>query len=258
MQPNHVVSSGAYRDEHGRRREDWLPNSLISGFAATFAMTAAILGAYWASRALGNANGSQIERWLYALHDNVMTRSTENSVVLAIALNLAVGLAWALLYGKIGAHSLSGPCWYRGVLFALAPFLLSIFVFFPIMDAGLFGRDLGAGPLPVIGNLLLHLMYGWVLGSLYAIDLESWLDGSQSDLEHNRQAENGAAIGLVAGAPVGLLIAWIASPALDQIAGLPIIALLGTIVGAALGLIIGSFAGIEKAGQSWQNRSARS
>jgi hypothetical protein len=141
------------------------------------------------------------------------------------------------------------------MLFALVPFLLSIFVFFPIMDAGILGRDLGAGPLPVIGNFLLHMIYGWVLGSHYAVDLESWLDGSQADLEHNRSAENGMAVGLVIGAPIGLLIAWLAAPAIDEIAGLPIVALLGTLVGAAVGLMVGSFAGIERAGQNWQNRN---
>lgn len=254
MQTNQPVARGEYGDEPGRRREDWLPNSLISGFAATFALTTAILAAYWFSRAVGSANGNQVERWFHALHDNAITRSTENAVVLAIALNLVVGLGLALVYGRYVAHSVSGPCWYRGMVFAIVPFLISIFVFFPIMDAGILGRDLGAGPLPVIGNLVLHLAYGWVLGSLYAVDLESWLDGSQADLAHNRGAENGAAIGLVAGAPVGLLIAWIAAPAIESIAGLPIVALLGTLVGAALGLMIGSFAGIERAGRSWQER----
>lgn len=254
MQANHVVAPGEYRDEPGRRREDWVANSLISGFAATFAMTVLIIAAYWLARAIGDANGNQIERWFNALHDNSLTRSTENSVIFAIALNLIVGIGWALLYGYFGAPSLSGPSWYRGMVFALVPFLLSVFIFFPIMDAGILGKDLGAGPLPVLGNLLLHLTYGAVLGSLYAVDLESWLDGSQADLQHNRTAENGAAIGLVAGAPIGLVIAWIAAPAIEEIAGLPIIALLGTIVGAALGLIIGSFAGIERAAKGWTNR----
>jgi hypothetical protein len=137
------------------------------------------------------------------------------------------------------------------MVFALVPFLLSILVFFPIMDAGIFGKDLGAGPLPVLGNLLLHLIYGAVLGGLYAVDLETWLDGSEADLRHNRTAETGAAIGMLIGAPIGLLIAWIAAPHVDEITGTPIVALLGTIVGAALGLIIGSFAGIEREGKAW-------
>jgi hypothetical protein len=126
------------------------------------------------------------------------------------------------------------------------------------MDAGILGSDLGAGPLPVIGNFLLHMVYGAVLGSLYAVDLESWLDNTDVDLHANRNAENGAAAGLVIGAPIGLLIAWLVSPALDDLFGLPIIALLGTLIGAALGLLIGSFAGIERGLDRWQKRDGTS
>jgi hypothetical protein len=254
MQANGVVTHGGYRDVRGRRREDWLPNSLISGFAATFAMTVVILAAYWFAQAIGDANGSRIERWLHALHDNTLTRSTENDVVLAIGLNPVVSVAWALIYGYYGAPSLGGPGWLRGAVFALVPWVLSIVVFFPIMDAGIFGSDLGAGPLPVLGNLLLHLSYGAVLGSLYAVDLESWLDNTDVDLHANRSAENGAAYGLLIGAPIGLLAAYPVAPSIEETVGLPIVALLGTIVGAALGLLIGSFAGIERGLDNWNKR----
>jgi len=255
VQANKAVVSGEYRDEHGRRREDWVANSLISGFAATFVLTVAILAGYWLAKAIGDQNGNQIERWFYALHNNSLTRSTEDQVVIAIGLNLLVGLFWALLYGYYGAPRLSGPSWLKGMEFSLVPWLLSIFVFFPIMDAGILGKDLGAGPLPVLGNLLLHLIYGAVLGELYAVDLESWLDGSEADLRVNRTAENGAALGLLIGAPIGLFVAWLIGPSIDDIVGMPIVALLGTLVGAALGLIVGSFVGLERGGKAWDNRS---
>lgn len=254
MQSDGLAALSGYRDSHERRREDWLPNSLISGFAATFAMTVAILAAYWFAGAVGNASGGRIERWFYALHDNSLTRSTERDVVLAIGLNLIVGVAWALIYGRYGAPSMGGPGWLRGAVFALVPWILSIVVFFPIMDGGIFGRDLGAGPLPVLGNLLLHLVYGVVLGSLYAVDLESWLDNTEVDRHANRSAQNGAAYGLLIGAPVGLLAAYLIAPSIEEIVGLPIVALLGTLVGAALGLLIGSFAGIERGIDTWQKR----
>jgi hypothetical protein len=251
MQTGHVATHGDYRDAQGKRREDWIPNSLISGFAATFAMTVVIFGAYWFARVVGDANGNQIERWLYALQNNSLTRSTQNSAIIAIGLNLVVGLIWALAYGYYGVVRLSGPAWLKGIIYALGPWLLSIVVFFPIMGAGIFGKDLGAGPLPVIGNLILHLAYGAVLGTVYAIDLESWLDGSDADLQHNRAAESWAAIGMLIGTPVGLILAWIAGPSLDQIARLPVIALLGAILGAALGLMVGSFAGLEHGAKQW-------
>jgi hypothetical protein len=254
MQTGYFVATGEYRNLHGKRREDWLPNSLITGFAATFAMTAAILAAYGFAGALGDQQGNQLQRWLFALHNNSLTQSTERSVVLAIALNLAVGIGWALLYGYAVAPRLSGPSWLKGMLFSLVPFVLSVLIFFPVMDAGFFGRDLGAGPLPILGNLALHLIFGGVLGVLYAVDLESWLDGSEADLQHNRVAENGAAYGLVLGAPIGLIGAWLLAPSIEEIASLPIIALLGTILGAALGLMVGSFAGFERAAKRWSDR----
>jgi hypothetical protein len=56
------------------------------------------------------------------------------------------------------------------------------------------------------------------------------------------------------GAPIGLLVAYLVAPSIEEIVGLPIVALLGTIAGAALGLLIGSFAGIERGLDSWQKR----
>src|SRR3954469_17480874 len=115
------------------------------------------------------------------------------------------------------------------MVFALVPFLLSVVVFFPIMDAGVLGKDLGAGPLPVVGNLILHLIYGATLGTLYSVDLERWLDGSYADRAFNRKAEQYAAIGLVIGAPVGLLLAWWVAPTLDEVASSAVIGLVGTL-----------------------------
>jgi len=253
MQSGPIAVHGAYRDQQGKRREDWIPNSLVSGFAATFAMTVVIFGAYWFARTVGDANGNQISRWLYALQSNSLTRSTQNSAIIAVGLNLVVGIVWALAYGYDGVIRLSGPNWLKGMIYSLGPWLLSIIVFFPIMGAGIFGKDLGAGPLPILGNLILHLVYGAVLGSLYAVDLESWLDGSDADLQYNRAAESWAAIGMVVGTPIGLALAWIAGPSLDEVARLPIIALVGAILGAALGLMIGSFAGIEHGAKQWSS-----
>ncbi len=241
MQSNHVVVRGDYRDEPGRRREDWLPNSLITGFAATFVMTVVILAAYWFVRGVGDTSGSKIERWFAALHNNSLTRSTGDSVFIAIALNLAVGVAWAIAYGYFGAPKLIGTNWRKGLIFAFEPFLLSVLVFFQIMDAGVLGSDLGAGPFPVLGNLILHVTYGAVLGSLFAVDLEGWLDDSEADLHSNRVAESGMAYGLLIGAPIGMLAAWAASPTSKETVNLPIAALLGTILGTGLGLMVGFF-----------------
>lgn len=253
MESSIGAPSNPFAAKSGQRRTDWVANGLVSGFAATFVFTVLTLAGYWLARGLGNAHGNQLERWFYALHENSITRNTQDSVVVAIALNLAIGILLALLYGADGDVRLAGPPWRKGMIYALGPWLLSILVFFPIMGAGIFGKDLGAGPLPVIGNLILHLAYGATLGVLYAVDLESWLDGSEADRVHNQFAESGAAFGLVVGAPIGLLAAWLVGPSLDQIAGLPVLALLSTILFAAVGLLVGSFIGIEQGAKRWQD-----
>ncbi len=66
------------------RREDWLPDSVLSGFAATVAMTVCFAIAYGLAHAIGNAGGGTIERWFSALVDNSIPRSIF-IVVLAIA-----------------------------------------------------------------------------------------------------------------------------------------------------------------------------
>jgi len=252
METGHNPSAEDCQDRPGHRREDWLVDGLLCGFAAAFVLMSATFAAYWFARIAGDQTGNQFERWLYYLQNNSLTKSTQDSVMIAIGLNLIVGIGWAMLYGYSGAPNLSGPGYWRGMVFALVPFLLSVFVFFPIMCAGVLGKDLGAGPLPVIGNLILHLIYGATLGSLYSVDLERWLDGSHADLAFNRKAEQFAAVGLVVGAPIGLLLAWRAAPSLSDVAGSAVIGLVGTLIGASLGMMIGSFAGLEHAGKHWQ------
>ena len=145
-------------------REDWLRAGILAGFLATFAMTVILVGAYWVGDAIGRADGNTLQRWSYALVHNPMAERTADMVVLAIGANLAVGLLLALVYARYVEPRLDGPSWWKGLRFALVPWLLSLIVFLPLMGGGLFGMDLGAGPLPIVGNLVLHLVYGAGLG----------------------------------------------------------------------------------------------
>lgn len=240
-----------------KRRGDWLTNSLLSGFVATIAMTAVTIAAYGIAKVIGDPSGGTIARWFGGLADNALTDSTNNAVALAIALNLLVGLAWSLAYGADGMRRLTGPGWRRGMIFALVPWLLSITVFFPVMDAGFLGRSLHAGPLPVIGNLILHLVYGAVLGGLYAVDLESWLDGSETDRLHARAAERGAAFGMLVGIPTGLALGWLVRGGFSEFAGRGFVALMAALLGGALGAMSGGFAGIERGGRASTRSESR-
>lgn len=60
---------------------------------------------------------------------------------------------------------LPGAFWLRGMLFSIAPWLVMMIVMMPMAGAGFFGLNLGmAGP---VMTLVLHLIFGAVLGAVY-------------------------------------------------------------------------------------------
>jgi hypothetical protein len=228
-------------------REDWLRAGVLAGFLGTFAMTIVLLLAYWLASAIGNADGGVLQRWCWALVNNPVAQRTADGVILAIGANLAMGLLLALVYARYAESRLHGPSWWRGMQFALVPWLLSLVLFLPLMGGGLLGMDIGAGPLPILGNLILHLVYGAVLGMSYAEATEDWLDDTEVDRINAAAAERGAAVGLVAGLVPGLIIGWLIAPALGDLAGRSESAIGVAFIGAAIGLAIGSFAGMSRA-----------
>src|SRR3712207_6573458 len=227
-------------------REDWLRASILAGFLGTFAMTVVLVAAYWLASAIGSADGGVIQRWSWALVNNPVAERTADEVLLAIGANLAMGLLLALVYARYAEPRLHGPSWWRGMQFALVPWLLSLIIFLPFMGGGVLGMEIGAGPLPILGNLILHLVYGAVLGSAYAEAAEDWLDDTDVDRVNAAAAERGAAIGLVAGLVSGLVAGWIIAPAFGDLIGRAESAIGVAFIGAAIGLAVGSFAGMGR------------
>src|SRR5215213_6767432 len=228
-------------------REDWLRAGVLAGFLGTFAMTIVLVAAYGLASSIGKVDGNVVQRWSRALVVNPVAERTADGVLLAIGANLAMGLLLALVYARYAEPQLHGPHWWRGMQFALIPWLLSLIVFLPLMGGGLLGMDIGAGPLPILGNLLLHLVYGAVLGSAYAEAAEDWLDDTEVDHLNAAAAERGAAVGLVAGLVAGLVIGWMIAPAFADLAGRAESTIGIAFIGAAVGLAIGSFAGMSRA-----------
>jgi hypothetical protein len=207
-------------------------------------------------RVAGPASGAveTVRLWLVNLTHNRLIDAGLNDVYLAAGLYLAGGVLWALLYTQVEPH-LRGSPWQRGATFAMLPALVSLVVVLPLLGGGLFGLALGAGPLPIVGNVLLHLAYGAVLGVVYGPLGE--LDASS--LEHPNPTLAGAANGaserltavlLLGGLLVGGLIGLTLSladgstgslVAGDSNAGL---ILAGALLGATIGLFVGSFLGL--------------
>lgn len=245
MSTHVTTSTGA--PAHTSRREDWLTDGLVSGFVATFAMTVVLVAAYAFWRSVGSIDGSGLSRWFYALSNNLVTERTTDQVALSIAANLAMGLILAVIYAYFVEPRLSGPGWRRGMQFALIPWLLSLLVFLPLVGGGFLGLGLGAGFLPILGNLVLHMVYGAVLGAVYDLTLDDGVEASEIEHRNSAKAERGAAIGVVAGLVLGLLGGWLLSPQLAGDLGQGAVLLAGALIGAAGGLAAGSFLGMGTA-----------
>lgn len=74
-----------------------------------------------------------------------------------------IGTAFGVGYAAVLAGRLPGPAAVRGMLFALAPWMMAQVVVMPMMGAGFFSGS----ALAAMGSLLGHLVFGAVLGTVY-------------------------------------------------------------------------------------------
>jgi hypothetical protein len=226
--------------------------AVISGFVATTAMAITALIAYGFALGVGTASGNLFQQWLYALTHNPVTENVRSSLLAVIGLDLAAGIIWALIFAcDANDRLIAFPGWLRGILFALPPAVLSLIVFLPLVGGGIFGTKIGAGPLPVIGNIILHLVYGAVLGAMFTLEGSIGRTGTSDPATEAtlRQAEAGAGWGILLGALVGgggtlLVTLLIAASSAANVAGATIG---GAVIGAALGVVFGSMAAMTNA-----------
>jgi hypothetical protein len=244
------VDMERHREDSGRY-VGWLPMGAVSGFVATGVMTAAVLLAYGISAVLASdaAGAIQLQVWLAALIDNTVTEIATVNLAVAIGVHLIAGIGWAVIYAGFVEPRVSGTGFQRGVKFGLIPWMLSITVFFPLVGAGFFGADIGAGPLPVLGNLILHIVYGGALGKIYsshAVWQEPVTEVSSYNIRALEGAHRNMAIGLIPGAVLGLLVGILVSSAFAPETDLLMSAVLGAVVGSAFGVWVGSLTGLTE------------
>jgi hypothetical protein len=251
-------------------RTGWFARATVSGLSASLVMLFGFLLAYVLAVALESLLASQglaatlIGQWLHALTNNAVLDSGLASLYVAAAVYFAGGLLWAALYARLAEPYLPGPYWWRGVVFAAVPALVSLVVVLPLLGGGLFGLALGAGPLPLVGNLLLHVLYGATLGLIYGPFGDRSAATLGPDTEEDRRAmaaaERVAALLTVVGIVVGLAAGFVlvlAMRAGGSVLGAPPAAfMLATILaGATLGAFVGSLVGLP--GVPRQGREVR-
>jgi hypothetical protein len=281
----HAPTASSEDKTHPRTTTDSLSRAILAGFAASLAMLLLFLVAYNLARLLSAAPilaWPELERpslihpaswvtgrdqanystdvletprlWLINLTHNRLIDAGLSDVYLAAGVYMAGGLLWALVYTLVEPR-LFGPAWKRGVTFAMIPALVSLVVVLPLLGGGLFGLALGAGPLPTIGNLLLHVVYGAILGIVYG----PFGDLDASTLERPAEVDGGAsrpsyeptaALSLVGGLLLGGALGIIAS---ITTAGTTLMGgstggliLWCALLGAVIGLFVGSFLGLGR------------
>lgn len=222
--------------------------ALLSGFVASTAMQLAF-AVGCAAVAAGPAYA-----WVQTLRNSGVVDLSRPAIHQAIGLYFLLGLLWAVVYQHAVEHRLSGPPWERGLIFATVPWLFSVLVLLPLAGGGLLGVGLGAGPLPLIGSLALHALYGVTLASLSGSFGDAVLGqprAAEAQITALHNAELGAALGVIAGLGIGLAIgltlvgviqsgggsAWLGMHLLG-----PLVAT--TLTCGALGGVVGSFIGL--------------
>ena len=201
--------------------------------------------------------------WPHALVSNALASTAKSAPCLALAIHFITGIAFAMIYGyrmepqlqaSLGQQKAINVALY-GIRFAMIPCILSLVVFFPMVGAGPFGLYLGAGPLPILGNIILHAVYGASLALLYGplTDRVLFLR-SDHDPEAVRASVSGSyrggSLGLIAGSLIGLAIGGVAyamtSPNALISLSLPnsLLPLTVLLVGSALGCLVGVVLGM--------------
>ncbi len=249
MSVGHFVAAPRWASLLGTR-------TILSGFIASMAMVLSFPVAYGLALFLSQQRlPGPLPAWLHGLTHNAFLDAALPNPYAALGIFFAGGLVWAMVYNGLVSRRLAGPDWRRGVTFSLIPWLFSLAVFFPLVGAGFFGLGLGAGPLPILGNLVLHLLYGGVLGAISG-PLGDRVDGESSgqpgeNAASLRLAEDGAVKGLVGGLVVGLVVGAVVATPLGRdglLAGLnPIAAIVGSaLVAGSFGVVVGSLTGLAR------------
>ncbi len=245
-----MIHHVAYPVAHPRHT-GWAPRAVVSGFLASVVALPPLVLAYGAASAVGSSspNASVAAAWARALTNNHATAMMAHLPLMTlVGAHVAMGLVWATIYGALVEPALRGPGWRKGLLFAPLPGLLSLFVVLPLVGVGPLGVAAGAGPLPALGVVLLHAVYGLTLGTTYALADGAGIPGGVGSTRATAvtRMERDMAVGLALGAGAGALAGVVPTIVGMGVAGVdaPVLIAIASACGALAGLIIGTFIGV--------------
>lgn len=74
-------------------------------------------------------------------------------------------LLWGPIFAAFDATTDNRPRWQKGLMFGVIAWLVMMLIFMPVVGGGLFGWRVGL--VAPVGMLVLHLIYGLVLGVVF-------------------------------------------------------------------------------------------
>jgi len=184
--------------------------------------------------------------WATQLTDNTLTAAAQNFPYVAIFLHFLAGTGFAMLYGGYAERRLSGPAWMKGLKFSAVLFGVSVFA----LSAATMMWRVDPGPLALLGNFVLHVVYGLTLGILFQqlAESERVIDGGLEVRASARKGAYGLVLGAVAGTMFAVLALWIAGSDGHAMTSFPDswVHLSGALTGSALGCLIGLIQGEDR------------
>ena len=152
-------------------REQRLRGGAVAGLLATIASTLLINVAVNVAGNLAFQTPDRIvEQTAVRLAIGLALELQPLALFLAVPAFLAVGVLWGGLYGLVDPRWASPgvPDWIRGLVFALAPLLVSVVLVMPLLGLGFLGVGV-TGPVALVGETLRHVTYGVLLGLMYPV-----------------------------------------------------------------------------------------
>jgi len=147
-----------------------LETSALAGFLATLLMG---MGVSLLLYLLGALGVEPPERALLDFLGRASSRVADGNGVRFVALLLVLVFAsefgWAVIYTHLAVPLLRIPPWLRGLAFSALPSAVSVLVVMPLLGAGPLGLGLGAGPVPLAGEVLRNALFGMALAASYSL-----------------------------------------------------------------------------------------
>ena len=147
-----------------------LETSALAGLLATLLMG---MGVNLLLYLLGALGVEPPERALLDFVGRAASRVADGDGVRFVALLLALvfvsEFGWAVVYSHLAVPLLRIPPWLRGLAFSALPSAVSLLVVLPLLGAGPLGLGLGAGVVPLAGEVLRNGLFGVALAASYSL-----------------------------------------------------------------------------------------